>query len=102
MVKKSWLSVREARLEEVEILLQQAEQDIFYLLEVEKNLARIEKNRKKLAIYYEDEYMRDYEKTDQFSKHHRVLDQDSVWNALCDIYAQKLMVVKKIMTTIGG
>lgn len=88
------------RLKEIEKLLTQCENDFIKLKQINREIKRIEQNRKKLDEYYTKQYIKDYEKYSAATAYIRVLDQDSIWNTLNDQYYEKIKILKTIIKSI--
>lgn len=88
------------RLQKKEKLLQQCEKDFIRLQEIYKDIQRIESNRKQLEIYYQSEYIKDYETFQNSTEKYKILNQDSIWNVLSDQYQEKINIVKTIIQSI--
>ncbi|MBS9782885.1 MAG: DUF4298 domain-containing protein [Arcobacter sp.] len=88
------------RLEEIEKLLFECEKDAKRLTKIKKELKKIEQNRKKLASYYDEDYMKDFDNAKNFSRDYAMLDEDSIWNVLTDEYQRKIEIVKFLVKAI--
>ncbi len=88
------------RLEEIESLLFKCEKDVKRLNKIKKELKKIEQNRKKLAFYYDKEYMKDFDNAKNFDRDYAMLDEDSIWNVLTDEYQRKVEIVKFLVKSI--
>lgn len=88
------------RIEETEGLLIQCEEDLKKLKNLQKELKKIEVNRKKLNEYYNNQYLKDYDKYSNSQKNYKILNQDSIWNVLTDQYNEKIKILKNIIKSI--
>jgi hypothetical protein len=88
------------KLEEMEKLLTECEEDLKKLKAFSKEFKVIEKHRKELENYYKNQYMEDYQKHSNTKEKLRILDQDSIWNVLSDQYYEKIELLKSIIKTI--
>ncbi len=88
------------KIDKVEKLLIQCEEDLKKLQELHKEFKSIEANRKKLDNYYKDQYLADYDRYANEDAKYRVTDQDSIWNVLSDQYNEKIKLLKTITQSI--
>lgn len=88
------------RINKMEELLIQCEDDFKQLKKIHKKIKKIEKNRKELNAYYRNEYIKDYEEFANAKSNYKVLNQDSVWNVLSDQYNEKIKILKTIINSI--
>lgn len=88
------------RVEKAQQLLEQCETDLQKLYKIKKQLKKIDNNRSKLAAYYRDHYLDDYQQFANHSPSFRALDQDSIWNVIEEQYNAKLKLVKAIVKTL--
>ncbi len=88
------------RLEEVEKLLFQCEEDLKRLEQIHKEIAQIEENRKKIAQYYDSQYMQDFDEQENFDRNYAMLDEDSIWNVLTGLHSEKVALIKTLVNTI--
>ncbi len=88
------------RLEKIEKLLFKCEKDVKRLVKIKKELKQIEANRKKLANYYDTDYMKDMDDAKNQVRDYAVLDEDSIWNVLTDEYQTKLELVKFLVKSL--
>lgn len=90
------LSKQEQNVAAMQARLEQAQKDIAYLKSVNKAFKKIEKNKKALTGYYYKEWMKDYEKSGEMQQHYQILNQDSLFEAIQDLYYEKLALLKSI------
>lgn len=88
------------RIDKMEELLIQCEDDFKQLKKIYKKIKMIEKNRKKLNAYYRNEYIKDYEAFANAKSNYKVLNQDSIWNVLSDQYNEKIKILKTVINSI--
>ncbi len=87
------------RLEKTEKLLKQCQQDVQRLETIQKEIKTIEKRRKQLDSYYENQYLKDIELPKKF-QNYGILDEDSIWNVLTDQYGIKIKLLKTLIKSI--
>lgn len=94
-------NAREVFIAQMEERLLQAEADAKFLRDVNKRLKKIDKNADELIAYSYSEWLDDY---NDFSSdtHYRILEQDPLFNAIQDIYEEKIRLLKQIVKKIEG
>lgn len=88
------------RLEQMEALLVQCENDITQLKVIHDAIQTIEANRQKLDVYYRTQYPKDYDEHSGDEKHYRLLNQDSIWNILTEQYDEKVKLLKILIQSM--
>ncbi|MDO5665208.1 MAG: DUF4298 domain-containing protein [Bacteroidia bacterium] len=91
---------REERLNYIENKLHQCESDLQRLQKMNSDLKQIVENMEELSEYYSNEYISDYENSEQFKNHYEVLNQDSIWNVMTDQRIEKIQLLKTIINSI--
>lgn len=95
---------REKFLDKMEEVLESLEADIEHLDKFSKKLKSLEKNIATLSEYYgSDQWLEDYNNTASEkikNGKYKVTNQDSIFNALQDVYEAKKKILKQIVITL--
>ena len=96
MDQKSYNSKeREPEIAAKQQLLEQLENHVKYLREVNKTLVKIERDMQEMDEYYYGEWLNDYNNFNTENSYN-VLSQDHIYDALQEIYIEKIKILKKI------
>ncbi|MDP8162317.1 DUF4298 domain-containing protein [Pasteurella skyensis] len=85
------------RLEEIEQLLFQCEEDLKRLQDIHREIKKIELNCKKLDKYYNSQYMQDFDNQNTFDRDYAMLDEDSIWNVLTGLHCERIALIKTLV-----
>lgn len=89
--------------EEMEERLLRAKKDLKEVKRFGKRLKEINKNLRKLAVYYHTDWLEDteiYNASDE-KANYEMMSQDAIWNVTQDHYEQKLRLLKTLISAVN-
>lgn len=96
---KTKITNREAQIAEMQARLDQAKKDIAYLREVNRRIKQIDKNALVLDNYYSNDWLDDYNHA-KVKGSYPILNQDSLFDGLQEIYEEKIKMLKYITSKL--
>lgn len=101
MDKKTYDSAeREPVIQQYELLLKTLNEHVKYLKETKKRLKVIESDLNEMQKYYYNDWLDDYESFSSES-YYAILNQDSIYEALQDIYFKKMEILKFLASKLN-
>lgn len=87
------------RIEKMQKLMETLDTDILYLKQVWEELKNIDIRRKEFESYIEHDWYSDYQNNPDLWKY-TLLNEDSAYNTIQDMYFQKIELLKKISLSL--
>ncbi|PIE47762.1 MAG: hypothetical protein CSA42_01895 [Gammaproteobacteria bacterium] len=88
------------KLEEVEALFNQCEQDLKRFESIKEEIKQIEANHQQLSDYYENQYLKDMDNPKYKQLPFGCLSEDGIWNVLTSLDIERVNLIKLLVNNM--